>query len=45
MGWQDNGKLYSLLQLSVLPSSAIDRGFEPRSCQTKDYNGYVLCIL
>ena len=26
------------LMVSVLASSVVDRGFEPRSCQTKHYN-------
>jgi hypothetical protein len=31
--------------VSMLASSAIDRGFEPRLGQTKDYNiGYVLLL-
>ena len=29
---------------SVLVSSAVDRGFEPRSCQTKDYAIGICCF-
>ena len=29
---------------SVLVSSAVDRGFEPRSCQTKDYVIGICCF-
>ena len=33
------------VMISVLASSAVDRGFEPRSGQTKDYkNWYVLLL-
>jgi hypothetical protein len=30
--------------ISVLASSAVDRGFEDRSCQTKDYKIGVCCF-
>ena len=30
--------------VSVLPSSAVDRGFEPRSGQTKDYKIGICCF-
>ena len=30
--------------VSVLASSALDRGFEPRSGQTKDYNIGIRCF-
>jgi hypothetical protein len=30
--------------VSVLVSSAVDRGFEPRSGQTKDYNIGICCF-
>ena len=30
--------------VSVLASSAVDRGFEPRSGQTKDYKIGICCI-
>jgi hypothetical protein len=30
--------------VSVLASSAVDRGFEPRSGQTKDYAIYICCF-
>jgi hypothetical protein len=30
--------------VSVLASSAVDRGFEPRSGQTKDYNIGICCF-
>jgi hypothetical protein len=30
------------VMVSVLGSSPVDRGFEPRSSQTKDYNWYLL---
>jgi hypothetical protein len=30
--------------VSVLASSAVDRGFEPRSDQTKDYNIGICCF-
>ena len=30
--------------VSMLASSAIDRGFEPRSGQTKDYNIVICCF-
>ena len=30
--------------VSVLVSSAVDRGFEPRSVQTKDYNIGICCF-
>ena len=30
--------------VSVLVSSAVDRGFEPRSGQTKDYNIAICCF-
>ena len=30
--------------VSVLGSSAVDRGFEPRSDQTKDYNISICCF-
>ena len=30
--------------VSVLVSSAVDRGFEPRSAETKDYNIGICCF-
>ena len=30
--------------ISVLASSAVDRGFEARSCQTKDYKIDICCF-
>ena len=30
--------------VSVLASSAVERGFEPLSCQTKDYNIDICCF-
>ena len=30
--------------VSVLDSSVIDRGFEPLSCQTKDYKFGICCL-
>jgi hypothetical protein len=30
--------------VSVLASSAVDRGFEPRSCHTKDYKIGICCF-
>ena len=30
--------------VSVLASSAVDRGFEPRLGQTKDYNNGICCF-
>jgi hypothetical protein len=30
--------------VSVLVSSAVDRGFEPRSSQTKDYTTSICCF-
>jgi hypothetical protein len=30
--------------VNVLPSSALDRGFEPRSGQTKDYKTGICCF-
>jgi hypothetical protein len=30
--------------VSVLPSSAVDRGFEPRSGQTKNYKISICCF-
>jgi hypothetical protein len=30
--------------VSVLTSSAVDRGFEPQSGQTKDYNIGICCL-
>ena len=30
--------------VSLLASSAVDRGFEPRSCRTKDYNIGICCF-
>ena len=30
--------------VSVLASSAVDRGFEPRSGQTKDYESGICCF-
>ena len=30
--------------ISVLASSAVDRGFEPRSCQTKDNKIGICCF-
>jgi hypothetical protein len=30
--------------VSVLASSAVDRGFEPRSDQTKDYDFVICCF-
>ena len=32
------------IMVSVLASSAVDRGFEPRSGQTKDYNIGICCF-
>jgi hypothetical protein len=32
------------VMVSVLASSAVDRGFEPRSGQTKDYQICICCI-
>ena len=32
------------VMVSVLASSAVDRGFEPRSGQTKDYNIGICCF-
>ena len=32
------------VMISVLASSAVDRGFEPQSGQTKDWNSYVLLL-
>jgi hypothetical protein len=32
------------VMVSVLDSSAVDRGFEPRSGQTKDYNIGICCF-
>jgi hypothetical protein len=32
------------VMVSVLASSAVDRGFEPRSGQTKDYNIGICCL-
>ena len=29
--------------VSVFASNAVDRGFDPRSCQTKDYAIYICC--
>ena len=29
---------------SMLASSAVERGFEPRSCQTKDYKIGICCF-
>ena len=44
--------IYSLINnriggvmISVLASSAVDRGFEPRSGQTKDYKNWYLLLL
>jgi hypothetical protein len=30
--------------VTVLPSSAVDRGFDPRSGQNKDYNICICCF-
>ena len=30
--------------VSVLASSAVNRGFEPRSCQTKNYKIDICCV-
>ena len=32
------------VMVSMLVSSAVDRGFEPRSCQTKDYEICICCF-
>jgi hypothetical protein len=32
------------VMVSVLASSAVDRGFEPRSGQTKDYKIVIYCL-
>ena len=32
------------LMVSVLASSVVDRGFEPRSCQTTDYKIVMCCF-
>ena len=32
------------IMVSVLASSAVDRGFKPQSCQTKDYNIGICCF-
>ena len=32
------------IMVSVLASSAVDRGFEPRSGQTKDYKSGICCL-
>jgi hypothetical protein len=32
------------VMVSVYASSAVDRGFEPRSCQTKDYEIGICCF-
>jgi hypothetical protein len=32
------------VMVSVLPSGAIDRGFDPRSAQTKDYKIGICCF-
>ena len=32
------------VMVSVLAWSAVDRGFEPRSCQTKDYKIGICCF-
>ena len=32
------------VMVSVLPSSAVDRGFEPRSGQTKNYKISICCF-
>ena len=32
------------IMVSVLASSAVDRGFEPRSGQTKDYKIVIYCL-
>jgi hypothetical protein len=32
------------VMVSVLASSAADRGFEPRSCQTNDYGIGICCF-
>ena len=32
------------VMVSVLASSAVDRGFEKRSCQTKDYTIGICCF-
>jgi hypothetical protein len=32
------------VMVSVIASSAVDRGFEPRSSQTKDYNIVICCF-
>ena len=32
------------VMVSLLASSAIDHGFEPRSCQTKDYKIGICCF-
>jgi hypothetical protein len=35
---------YSVVMVSVLASSEVDRGFEPRSGQTKDYKIGIYCF-
>jgi hypothetical protein len=30
--------------VSMLASSVVDLGFEPRSCQTNDYNNFICCF-
>jgi hypothetical protein len=37
-------ELHSWLNVCVLASSAVDRGFEPRSGQTKDYTIGICCL-
>jgi hypothetical protein len=32
------------VMVGMLVSSAVDRGFEPRSCQTKDYEICICCF-
>jgi hypothetical protein len=41
---QPSGNRISGVMVSVLISSAVDRGFEPRSGQTKDYEIGICCF-
>ena len=36
--------VFFIVMLSMLRSSAVDRGFEPRSGQTKDYANCICCF-
>jgi hypothetical protein len=42
--YQNNGNCNGRVMVSVLASSAIDRGFEPCSSQTKDYRIDICCF-